>query len=344
DDLYDLASLTKVLSTTLAVMKLTSEGSIDPGQKLSHYMKSLEKSNKSQITVREIMAHQAGLQPFIPFYKKLLNGSQQDSSLIARHYNIDYPVRVADGFYISDSWKKYVIDSIIASPLLIKKEYKYSDLGFILLAETVQQLTDQPMNSYLQHSFYDKLGLRGLGYHPRDKFNLSRIIPTENDTVFRMQLIQGDVHDPTAAMLGGVSGHAGLFGDALDVAVIMQMLLQNGVYGGEVLLDSAIVAEFTRSQYPETKNRRGMGFDKPAPIGEPGPTCDLVSSLSFGHTGFTGTYAWADPETGLVYVFLSNRIYPDAGNNKITQKNIRTRIQEIIYNAIIDNQAIMNGL
>ncbi|MBK6963105.1 MAG: serine hydrolase [Bacteroidales bacterium] len=334
DDLYDLASLTKMLATTLVAMKLTGDGIINPDQKLSHYLKPLQKSNKSQLTIRSIMAHQAGLQPYIPFYKKLLIGDEQDSTLIGRHYSIAYPVRVADGFYLRDKWPQFVIDSIVGSPLLKKTEYKYSDLGFILLGETFSQLTDQSMSSFVQKSFYRKLGLTTMGYHPRDCFSISRIAPTENDTIFRKQVIHGDVHDPAAAMMGGVAGHAGLFSDALDVAIIMQMLLQHGKYGGEMMLDSAVIDEFTKVQFPENRNRRGMGFDKPSPAGEPGPACDLASPLSFGHSGFTGTYAWADPETGLVYVFLSNRVYPDAGNNKITQTNIRTNIQEAIYKSI----------
>jgi len=337
NDLYDLASLTKILSTTLAVMKLTGDGEMNPEMKLSQYKVSWRKSNKGQLTIREIMAHQAGLQPFIPFYHKLLNGSNQDSALIARHYSLSFPVRVADAMYVGQQWQEYVIDSILASPLAKKREYKYSDLGFILLAEAITQVTNQPLSSYVKHSFYDKLGLTTMGYHPRDRFSISRIAPTENDTVFRKQLVHGDVHDPTAAMMGGVSGHAGLFSDALDVAVIMQMLLQDGRYGGEMLIDSAVVAQFTKVQFPENKNRRGLGFDKPAKPGEPGPTCDMASPLSFGHSGFTGTYAWADPATGLVYVFLSNRVYPDAGNNLITKLNIRTRIQEAMYKSIRDS-------
>lgn len=335
NDLYDLASLTKILSTTLAVMKLTGEGKMNTDQKLSQYMVPWRKSNKGQLTIRDIMAHQAGLQPFIPFYHRLLKGTAQDSAMIARHYSQSFPVRVADAMYVGQQWHQFVIDSIIASPLAKKREYKYSDLGFILLAEAISQVTNQPLSSYVKHSFYDKLGLTTMGYHPRDRFSINRIAPTENDTVFRKQLVHGDVHDPAAAMMGGVSGHAGLFSDALDVAVIMQMLLQNGRYGGEMLIDSAVVAQFTKVQFPENRNRRGLGFDKPAKAGEPGPTCDLASPLSFGHSGFTGTYAWADPETDLVYVFLSNRVYPDATNNLITQKNIRTRIQEVIYKSVI---------
>lgn len=335
DDLYDLASLTKVLATTLTALKLTGDRVIDPDQKLSKYLLSLKKSNKSQLTIREIMAHQAGLQPYIPFYKKMLKGAVQDSAMIGRHFSLAWPVRVADAFYLKAGYPETIIDSIIASPLLKKHEYKYSDLGFVLLAETFSQLTGQPISSYVQRNFYNKLGLGTMGYNPRDRFSISRIAPTENDTIFRHQLVHGDVHDPTAALLGGVSGHAGLFSDALDVAVIMQLFLQNGNYGGEALLDSSTINDFTRVQFPENNNRRGAGFDKPVLIaGQPSPACNQVSSLSFGHSGFTGTYTWVDPVEGLVYVFLSNRVYPDAGNNKITQFNIRTRVHEAIYEAI----------
>lgn len=335
DDLYDLASLTKVLATTITAIKLTGDKAIDPDQKLSYYLRSLRKSNKSHLTIREIMAHQAGLQPYIPFFRKLLKEGVQDSASIGRHYSIAYPVRVADEFYLKADYPVTIIDSIIASPLLKKYEYKYSDLGFILLAETFSTITNQPFSAYVQRNFYDKLGLNTMGYHPRDRFSISRIAPTENDMIFRNQLVHGDVHDPSAAMMGGVSGHAGLFADALDVAVIMQMLMQNGSYGGAALLDSATINDFTRVQFPGNNNRRGAGFDKPVLIaGQPGPACDEASSRSFGHSGFTGTYTWADPAEGLVYVFLSNRVYPDAGNNKITQLNIRTRVHQAIYEAI----------
>ncbi|MCB9016238.1 MAG: serine hydrolase [Lentimicrobiaceae bacterium] len=335
DDLFDLASLTKVFATTLTAMKLTGDGLIDPGQKLSHYFKPLRKSNKSHLIIREIMAHQAGLQPYIPFYKKIQKEGYSDSLLFRTEHGPDFTLRVAQNFYMNKDFRNTIIDSIIKSPLLKKHEYKYSDLGFILLAESFKQITSQDLNVYVQQNFYNRMGLPTMGYLPRERFDLNRIAPTENDTLFRHQLVHGDVHDPTAAMLGGVAGHAGLFSDALDVAVIMQMLLQKGVYGGEVYLDTAVVADFTKVQFAGNNNRRGMGFDKPALIpGQPGPTCDSASPASFGHTGFTGTYAWADPVNNLIYVFLSNRVFPDAGNNKITQMNIRTRIHEAIYEAI----------
>ena len=207
-------------------------------------------------------------------------------------------------------------------------------MGFILLARAFEELTEQPSDVYLHDNFYDKLGLTTLGYHPRDRFDIGRIAPTENDTVFRHQLVIGDVHDQTAAMLGGVAGHAGLFSDALDVAVIMQMLMNNGTYAGERYLDSALISTFTSTQFAWNNNRRAIGFDKPGLPGQASPVCDSASAQSYGHSGFTGTFAWADPENELVYVFLSNRVCPDADNNKLVKQNIRTRIQQAIYDAI----------
>ena len=184
-----------------------------------------------------------------------------------------------------------------------------------------------------------------MGFHPRERFDLDRLVPTENDTLFRKQVIRGDVHDPTAALMGGVAGHAGLFSDAMDVAIIMQMILNNGVYGGDTLLDAGIIKDFTRIQFALEKNRRGAGFDKPAIIkGDPSPTCISASPDSFGHSGFTGTYTWADPNKGLVYVFLSNRVYPDAENNKLVKMDIRTRIQEAIYQAIAEDEKGKGGI
>lgn len=335
-DIYDLASLTKILGTTLAAMKLTGDKLLDPDKKLSYYFPLLRNSNKNHLIIREIMAHQARLQPYIPFYKASMNGNELKDELYGAHYSTEYSHRVADGIYLRDDYHEKIIDSIIKSPLLPKTEYKYSDLGFILLAKAFEQITEQPFSSYLERNFYDKLGLRTMGFNPRDRFSLSRIAPTEMDTIFRKQLVHGDVHDPAAAMLGGVAGHAGLFSDALDVAVLMQMLLDDGRYGGETFLDADVINDFTSVQFSLDKNRRGAGFDKPALIpGQASPSCKNASSKSYGHSGFTGTYVWSDPENNLIYVFLSNRVNPDAGNNKITNMNLRTDIHQAIYEAIL---------
>jgi CubicO group peptidase (beta-lactamase class C family) len=227
-------------------------------------------------------------------------------------------------------YRDTILSAIIASENGKRGEYKYSDLGFYLLAEMVRFQTGLPLDRYLEENFYRPMGLPTMGFNPLSRFPESRIIPTENDTVWRHRLVRGEVLDPGAAMLGGVSGHAGLFSDAFDLAAIMQMLLSYGEYGGKQYLMPTTVREFTKAQFPD--NRRGMGFDKPSPVYKPdGPSCRDASTSSFGHSGFTGTYAWADPENGLVYVFLSNRVYPDAGNNKLSQLNIRTDLHQAVY-------------
>lgn len=339
DDLFDLASLTKVLGTTMMAMKLHDEKIINPDKKLSFYNHKLRKSNKKDFTIRDIMAHQARLQSFIPFHLKFDTDTAKPlPEMFARHYSIDYSNRVADGLYARNDMPGFIIDSIIESGLLVTKGYKYSDLGFILLAKTFEDLVERPMSTWLQDNFYDKLGLPTMGFHPLERFSLSRIAPTELDRTFRRQLVHGDVHDPTAALMGGVAGNAGLFSNALDVGIMMQMMLQNGEYGGERFIDSATVAEFTRYQFPAKNNRRGAGFDKP-PLDphDASPACPSASQLSYGHSGFTGTYFWVDPAQNLIYVFLSNRVYPDAENTKLAKMNIRTNIHELIYRLIEAN-------
>jgi beta-glucosidase-like glycosyl hydrolase/CubicO group peptidase (beta-lactamase class C family) len=336
DDLYDIASVTKVAATTLAVMKLYDEGKVNLDEPLSKTLKYLEKSNKKKITIREVMTHQAGLVAWIPFYQKTLKNGYPDSSLYRTIASDNFPYRVAEGMYLRKDYRQIILDSIIRSSLSDKKEYKYSDLGFILMQQFVEQVTGKSLDQYMDEKFYKPLGLKTLTFHPRDKFPLSRIIPTENDTLFRHQLVQGDVHDQAAALLGGVAGHAGLFGTSNDLAVILQMLVQNGSYGGQQYIKPETVALFTKRQFK--CNRRGLGFDKPQLLpSEPGPACEEASANSFGHTGFTGTYIWADPDNDLIIVFLSNRINPDTEPNKLVQLGIRTQIQQTLYRALNKN-------
>jgi beta-N-acetylhexosaminidase len=336
-DLYDLASITKVAATTLAVMRLHDEGKIEPGKKLSKYLGYLDGSDKDRLTVREVMAHQAGLQPWIPFYKRTLQAGLPDTSIYKSSSSVDFPDKVADRLYIRKGYHKIIFDSIVKSPLLDTKDYKYSDLDLLLMGDAVEKISGKPLNVFLNDFLYKPMGLPTIGYHPRWRFGLNSIPPTENDTIFRKQVIHGDVHDPAAAMLGGVAGHAGLFSNAIDLAALMQMLLWNGEYGGKRYITPATIEEFTRVQFPLNNNRRGMGFDKPALInGQEGPCSADASPLSFGHSGFTGTFVWTDPAEQLVYVFLSNRVYPDAENTKLAKLNIRTDIQHIIYRAISD--------
>jgi CubicO group peptidase (beta-lactamase class C family) len=243
---------------------------------------------------------------------------------------------VAENLYLRKDYRQKMLDSIVKSPLSDKKEYKYSDLGFMLMQQYVETITGKSLDQFVDEQFYKPLGLHTLTFHPREKFPLTRLLPTENDTLFRHQLVQGDVHDPAAALLGGVAGHAGLFGTSNDMAVLLQMLLQQGTYGGKQYLKPATVALFTHRQYKG--NRRGLGFDKPQLFpSEPGPACAEASASSYGHTGFTGTYIWADPDIDLIIVFLSNRVNPDAEPNRLVQLGTRTLIQETLYQALNKN-------
>jgi CubicO group peptidase (beta-lactamase class C family) len=329
-----VASVTKIAATTLAVMKLYQEKRIDIDQMLVTYLPFLQGTDKAPIIIREMMAHQARLKPWIPFYVKTMKDGMPDPEYYQPEISEDYPVRVAEGMYIRKDYIYSIYDSIARSPLLAKPNYKYSDLGFYLLFRIIENVTNMPFERYVEENFYKPLNLSTACFRPRERFGLGRIVPTENDTYFRMKLVHGDVHDPGAAMMGGVSGHAGLFSNATDLAVIMQMLIQKGEYGGKRILDSTIIYEFTKQQFPLNSNRRGIGFDKPTGNGTNGPACSGASARSYGHSGFTGTYVWADPANNLVYVFLSNRVYPDAANNKLIDQDIRLRIHEVFYKAV----------
>ena len=333
--IYDLASVTKVAATTLAVMKLYDEGRLNPDDNLGKYLPFLTGSNKSNLVIRDVMTHQAGLQDWIPFYKSTLLNGQPDPAIYQPQQSDEFQVRVAHDLFIHSGYSDTIYKRIIDSPLRSSREYKYSDMGFYLLRLVVERISHQPFEKFLDSAFYKPLGLSTMGFKPREKFNLPRLIPTEYDNEFRKQLVWGDVHDPGAAMLGGVSGHAGLFSDAFDLAVILQMLLQNGTYGGKEYFSPATVREFTRVQFPAKGNRRGLGFDKPPlnPVFD-GPTCRSASPRSFGHSGFTGTYIWADPDNGLIYIFLSNRVYPSAANQKLSEMNIRTNIHQAAYDLL----------
>jgi beta-N-acetylhexosaminidase len=334
-DLYDLASVTKAAATTLAIMKLAGEGKISPDARLSEYLPQLKGSNKESLTIREVMTHQAGLQAWIPFYTATLKNGKPDSAIYSQTPSPEYPVRVSTDLHIKEAYRDTIINQIVRSPLGNRGEYKYSDLGFYLLALLVERVTQQSFGEYLNDQFYRPLGLTTMGFNPLDRFPESQIMPTEFDTTFRKEQIRGTVHDPGAAMLGGVSGHAGLFSDAFDLAVIFQMLLNHGEYGGKQYLMPSTIHEFTKAQYPGSANRRGLGFDKPPAVYLPdGPVCRSASPSGFGHSGFTGTYIWADPDTRLVYVFLSNRVFPDASNTKLAGMNIRTNIHQAMFDLL----------
>jgi beta-N-acetylhexosaminidase len=344
-DIYDLASLTKIIGTTASLMTLVDKGLIDIDKPMSHYLPSLKGTNKESIIIREVLAHQAKLRSWIPFHIATLVDGRPDKHVFNEKQSEEFPVRVAKDLYIHKNYRDSIFHKINISDLLNRKRYIYSDLGFMLFAEMVGELTKLSFEVYLDRTFFRPLGFQTMGFNPIDRYDSDRIIPTENDTLFRGQLIKGYVHDPGSAMLGGVAGHAGLFSNASELAVFMQMLLQEGSYGGNSFIKPPTIKEFTTTQYAGNQNRRALGFDKPSITkrDNSNPACESASMLSFGHAGFTGTYAWVDPQENLVYVFLSNRVHPSASNRKISELSIRTEIHQAIYNAIYLERYVDNN-
>lgn len=336
-DIYDLASITKIASSTAALMRLQGEGLVNVDSTLGYYLPDLVDSTAyANIKLKEMLTHQAGFEAWIPFYIRTLHQGQPKFELYSIKPSEYFNQRVAQNLYTSASLRDTIFKRILETAVSPVKKYKYSDIGYYFINEIIRRVTHTTQDNYVDSVFYSPMGLQNIGYKPREKFDISRIPPTEDDQAFRHQVIHADVHDQGAAMMGGVAGHAGLFSNANDLAVMMQMFMQYGYYGGEQILDSAVVKYFTTSPYYKSNNnRRGIGFDKPVREGGNGPTCSqCTSDKSFGHSGFTGTLTWADPESGLVYVFLSNRVYPDAMNRKIISLGIRTRIQKILTDAI----------
>lgn len=334
-DVYDIASLTKIYSTALAAMYLVDKKKLDIDEKASHYLSSLRKSDKKDITIRQLMAHDAGLKAWVPFWKETLKDSVLDSEIYSKTYQRNFKRQVADGIFISDDYEEVMWSKIVERPLENPGKYVYSDLGIIILQKIIEKISGDDLDELVDKIFYKPLGLWKTGYHPLNWIDTSQVIPTELDTFFRRQLIHGFVHDPAAAMMGGVGGHAGVFSNAESLTVLMQMLLNGGVYGGKRYLKSETISLFTNPAFGDGHNRRALFFDKPdLAAGENGPSATGVSLSSFGHSGFTGTYSWADPESGLQYTFLSNRVYPSASNVKLAKSNLRTRIMQFAIEAI----------
>jgi beta-glucosidase-like glycosyl hydrolase/CubicO group peptidase (beta-lactamase class C family) len=334
-DVYDLASVTKILATTAALMKLNDEEKFSLDKNLGYYLPEiLDSSVYAKLVIRKILAHEAGLISWIPFYLKTLDKNNNFKPQYYSNTRTDsFNIKVAENLYLLSSIKDSIFKEIKNTPLRKKNNYLYSDLGYYFIKEIIEKITKQSLDKYVDSVFYKPLGLHTLTYNPLNKIEKHNIIPTEDDKIFRKQLIHGYVHDQGAAMCGGVGGHAGLFGNANDVAVMMQMYLNYGTYGGERYLSKKVIKEYTRCQFCPS-NRRGAGFDRPTMMNDKGPTCNCVSADSFGHTGFTGITVWADPGEDIVFVFLSNRSHPVGDNPKILSMNIRTRIQQQIYNAI----------
>jgi beta-glucosidase-like glycosyl hydrolase/CubicO group peptidase (beta-lactamase class C family) len=335
DNLYDLASITKVLSTVSALMKLDSKDQIDVSESLSTYYKGIDTTNKANLKLEDILTHQAKLKPWIPFYLSTI----KEDSIKERVYRSEkqgkFSVEVAEGLFIDSSYRDTILKQVFLSDLRKKNGYRYSDLGYYMLQNIIEDKTGKGLAELNSKDFYKPIGANHLVYNPLNYYPKDQIVPTELDDYYRNQLVQGYVHDMGSAMLGGVGGHAGLFANANDVAKMMQMFLNEGYYGGRQFIPKEIVKTYTSCpNCPD--NRRGIGFDKAEKNpNKLGPTCDQASASSFGHTGFTGTITWVDPENGLLYVFLSNRIYPKADNNKLIKLHTRTKIQEVLYNSIL---------
>lgn len=334
DMLYDIASVTKVMATTLAVMRLHEKGKLNLDKPASRYLKELRKSNKSTITLKQLLTHTAGLQAWIPFYKATLDDSLRSNNVYCYAEGGQYVCKVGDQLYMRGDYRDTLWQNIIDSEVKPTGNYKYSDLSFFILQKVVEQVADMPLDEYVEKYFYKPLGLGTMMFNPLTKFDRTMIAPTENDLEFRKQLVWGYVHDPAAAMLGGVAGNAGLFSNSNDVAVVMQMLLNEGEYRGDRFFKPKTVKLFTSQAYPNL--RRGLGFDKPEGDRSKGnPTADIVPPAAFGHSGFTGAITWADPVHDIIYVFLSNRVHPDATNNIITKTNVRSNLHEEIYRILL---------
>ncbi len=348
NDLYDLASVTKITGGLPAWMKLYDEGRIDPDEFVSTYYPEWKRrlffrGNKSDITVRELLAHQSGLTPFSPFWKKSLAHGKISQKWYAFEPDPSHPLQVARGLYLDNSFPGEVYNAIRKSKLKSRGTYVYSDLPFVMTPAITSRISGKSFVEDLDNHFYKPLGAYRITYNPLLKFSDNEIVPTELDNYYRKQQLLGTVHDESAAVLGGISGNAGLFASANDLAKLLQMYLQMGNYGGRQYLKSSTLQEFSRVQFPQNKNRRGLGFDKPllnnAELSDKDAyPIKAASPESFGHSGYTGTFVWIDPKYGLVYIFLSNRVFPTRENNKITTLNIRTEILRKIYSHLMENQ------
>lgn len=335
---YDMASVTKISATNVSVMKLYEEGRLDIQKTLGDYLPWVRGSDKAGLKLTDILLHQAGLVSFIPFYRETIDVKTGRPKPGFYHTEPDelYSIRVAENMYMRKDWADTLNNRIVKSKLGKPHKYVYSDNDFILLGRVVEQITGMPLNEYVRKTFYQPLGMISTTFKPREHEPINTIAPTEKEKLFRLQQLRGDVHDPGTAMFGGVAGHAGLFSDAYDLALLYQMLLNGGELNGMRLLKKETIDYFTA--YHSDISRRGIGFDKPekdnATNKSPYPSLS-VSPLTFGHTGYTGIGVWADPKYNLLYIFFSNRVNPDGGeNNKLSSLNVRSDIQEVIYKAM----------
>jgi beta-N-acetylhexosaminidase len=338
DMVFDLASVTKISSTTMGIMKLYEEGKIDLNKTLGDYLSWTKGTDKAPLKLVDILLHQAGLNPFIPFYREVIDTATgiPFPQYFTQTPTAQYSYRVAENVYLRNDWRDTMFSRILSSKLTEQGKYVYSDNDFIFLGQIIEAVSGMSLDNYVRKTFYEPLGMTSTMYKPRESMPLSVLVPTEVETHFRKQQMHGDVHDEGAAMFGGVAGHAGLFSNAYDLAKLYQLLLNGGELNGIRLLNKATIDKFTA--YQSEISRRGLGFDKPekdnATRKEPYPSLS-VSPATFGHTGFTGTCVWVDPSQQLIYIFLSNRVNPSRNGNKLGRLNVRPNIQEAIYGAIM---------
>lgn len=319
------------------IIKAEEEGKFDLDSPLGTLMPVLKDSNKDTVTVREALAHYARLKPYIPYYASMVEGkdNKPKKEYFSHTNSSKYSIKVAENLYLRTDYRDTIYKLIAEAPQREVLEYKYSGLPFYLFKDYMEGVYGSPLDQLNHSYFYGPLGATTLMYNPLNKISKDRIVPTEEDEFFRHQLLQGSVHDEGAAMMGGVSGNAGLFGTSNDVAKMMQMYLQKGYYGGRSYFKPESFDKFNQRYFEDKGVRRGLGFDKPQ-LDDSMATCGCISFKSFGHSGYTGTYAFADPETEIVYIFLSNRVYPTRENNKLGEADIRTVVQKLIQEAIVN--------
>ena len=330
---YDLASVTKITATTVSIMKLVDEGKVDLNKTIGDYLPWVKGNAKANITVKDLLLHQAGLFPYIKFYESIL---QKDGSflpnVVSNKKDKEHTYFITPTKWLINSWQDTIQNQILRSPIKEAGKYLYSDNDFIFLGKIVEQVSGLNLDAYTRENFYSPMGMKSTGYLPLEKTNIENIAATEVDNYFRHELLRGSVHDEGASTMGGIAGHAGLFSNATDLAKLYLMLLNNGKWEGKQYIQPATIQKFTA--YNTSNSRRGLGFDKPerdnATSKDPYPSASPTPA-SFGHTGYTGTFVWADPTTGILFIFLSNRVYPTRDNKAFAASNIRSKIQDNIY-------------
>jgi CubicO group peptidase (beta-lactamase class C family) len=343
-DIYDLASVTKTTAATLSLMKLYDEGLFDPDQTFGYYFPDIARGKKKKLVMRDVLAHQAGLRAWIPYYSESQRRSgKYKRNTVSTDSSATFPYKISDtGLYLHKDYRtKKIYKMIRRSKVSKDKSYLYSGLSFYLYPELVQRITGKSFDQFLEDEFYAPLGAETVGFNAGERFPLDEIVPTEVDSFFRMQTLHGVVHDEGAAMMLGVSGNAGLFANARDLAKVYQMLLNGGEYDGRRYLKASTVEEFTKCQFCDEGNKRGMGFDKPLIEydEEKSSVAEAASPESFGHSGYTGTFVWADPANDLLFVFLSNRVHPTRDNRKIYSLSVRPRIHSLVYDLLEQGEA-----